>query len=298
MTTTMTIHVNLPGAGPVPVTYTERGSGHPFLVLHGGGGPATVEPYADALAAARPARVITPTHPGFAGTPRPEGLSSIGQLAQLYLAFLEALDLADVTVVGSSIGGWIAAETAVAGPARVSSHVLLNAVGLVIDGHPVVDVFGLTPAEIAALSFADPETYAVDPSTLPPAAREAMAGNMTSLEVYAGRAMADPTLADRLSGATSPTLVVWGEADRIVHAAVGRAYADLVADGRFVMLRGAGHLPQVEARDELVRLVWDFADEHAANRPDELPQREHPDQPDHTDGRLVAGTQPPVHHWR
>lgn len=266
--TTTTTHVSLPGAGPVPVTYTERGSGHPFLLLHGGGGLATVEPYADALAAAHPARVITPTHPGFAGTPRPEGLSSISQLAQLYLAVLEELDLTDVTVVGSSIGGWIAAETAAVGSARVSSHVLLNAVGLAIEDRPVVDVFGLTPAEITALSFADPERYAMDPSALPPSARGAMADNMATLQVYAGRAMADPTLADRLSGATSPTLVVWGEADRLVDAAVGRAYADLVADGRFVLLPRAGHLPQVEARDEVVRVVWDFADEHAANRPE------------------------------
>src|ERR1700722_14081845 len=69
-----TIVVTTDGIGPVPVTVTERGEGRPFLVLHGGAGPQSVDGFADLLAAAEPARVIVPTHPGFGGTPRPAGL--------------------------------------------------------------------------------------------------------------------------------------------------------------------------------------------------------------------------------
>src|SRR5690349_16448206 len=91
------------------VSYTERGEGRCFLVLHGGGGPQTVAGFADLLAAERPAHVITPVHPGFGGTARPDALTTVAQLAELYLALLDRLDLAGVTVVGNSIGGWIAA---------------------------------------------------------------------------------------------------------------------------------------------------------------------------------------------
>ena len=102
----MTIHtVPVDGVGPVEVTVTERGTGAPVLLLHGGAGPRSVDTFADLLAGTRPVRVLTPTHPGFDATPRPPALDGIGALAQLYAGLLDELDLVDVTVVGNSIGG-------------------------------------------------------------------------------------------------------------------------------------------------------------------------------------------------
>ena len=88
--------------------------------------------FADLLAAQEPARVIVPVHPGFGGTPRPEGLDSIRLLGRVYTGLLDELGLTGVTVVGNSIGGWIAAEIALAGSPRVSGVVLVDAAGLVI----------------------------------------------------------------------------------------------------------------------------------------------------------------------
>ncbi len=68
-----------------------------MLVLHGGGGPQTVFGLASALS--RRAHVLTPTHPGFAGEPRPEWFDSIDDLAFAYLDLLERLDLRDVLVI-------------------------------------------------------------------------------------------------------------------------------------------------------------------------------------------------------
>src|SRR5438093_36836 len=111
MTTTTTTHsVTLEAIGSVPVTVTECGEGRLVLLLHGGGGPRTVSQFAAFFAETEDARVVTPTHPGFGGTPRPEALTSIRGPAQVYVALLDALALNDVTVVGNSIGGWIAAE--------------------------------------------------------------------------------------------------------------------------------------------------------------------------------------------
>ena len=116
----------------------ERGSGRPILVLHGGGGPLTVAGLAEALSTH--AHVLVPTHPGFAGEPRPEWFNSIDDLAITYLDLLEQRDLRDVMVVGSSMGGWIAAEMAVRDTTRLSSIVLVDAAGIQVEGHPIADV--------------------------------------------------------------------------------------------------------------------------------------------------------------
>jgi len=264
----MTIHpLTVPGVGAVELTVTERGEGHPVLLLHGGGGPLTVVPWADRFADAEHAHVVTPVHPGFNATPRPAGLDSIPGLAATYVALLDALGLEDVTVVGNSIGGWIAAEMALLHSPRVSSYVLVDAVGIEVAGHPVADFFSLTPAELARRSYHDPATYGVDPAKLPPQAVAAMAGNRAALEVYAGRTMADPTLAGRLAGVATPTLVVWGEADGIGDAGFGRAYAAAIPGAEFTLLPEAGHLPQIETPDALITVVWAFADAHATGKP-------------------------------
>jgi pimeloyl-ACP methyl ester carboxylesterase len=264
---TTTVHtVSAPHSNPVQVTVSERGQGHPVLLLHGGGGPLTVNPWADRFAAAKPARVLTPVHPGFCGTPRPATLGSVRDLAATYVALLDELDLQDVTVVGNSIGGWVAAELALLGSPRVGSVVVVDAVGIDVPGHPVADFFSLSFAELAEHSYADPARYGIDPSTLPPEAQQAMAGNRVALEAYAGRAMTDPTLLGRLGGASVPTLVVWGEADRIGDPDFGRAFAAVIPGAEFQLLANAGHLPQIEAPDALVEIVWSFADAHAQQR--------------------------------
>jgi pimeloyl-ACP methyl ester carboxylesterase len=243
------------------LSFTDHGAGRPVLLLHGGGGPQTVAPWGERLAATRPARVITPTHPGFAGTERPDSLVSIRGLAQAYVGLLDELDLEAVTVVGNSIGGWVAAEMAALGPARVSGYVLVDAVGIEVPDHPVADFFGLTPAEVAERAYHDPATYGVDPSALPPQVQQAMAGNRAALEVYAGSAMSDPTLLGRLATVSTPTLVVWGEADRISDPELGRAYAAAIPGARLHVIEDSGHLPQIETPEQLVEVVWPFVDE-------------------------------------
>src|SRR6476469_7256620 len=126
MATATTQTVNL--RPDLPVTLTEAGEGRPALVLHGGGGPFTVAGIAGHLAETM--RAITPTHPGWNGTPRPESLSGIDDIALAYQGYLGDNDLSDVLVVGSSLGGWIGAEMAVRDDAgRISGLILIDAVG-------------------------------------------------------------------------------------------------------------------------------------------------------------------------
>ena len=252
--------VTADGIGPVPVTVTEHGAGRPFLLLHGGAGAQSVDGFADLLAAQEPARVLVPTHPGFGGTPRPAGLDGIPALARLYVRLLDDLGLSGVTVIGNSIGGWIAAEIALLGSPRVSGVVLVGAAGLAIADHPIADFFSLTMDQVTDLSYYRPDAFRLDLDRLPSQQKAVMAANRAALEVYAGRAMTDSGLLDRLPSVTVPVLAIWGEADRIIPAEHGRAYAKAIPGARFLLLPEAGHLPQLETPDRLLAAVLDFAE--------------------------------------
>jgi pimeloyl-ACP methyl ester carboxylesterase len=256
--TTATHTLTLPGTGVAAVTADDRGEGRPVLLLHGGGGPQTVTGFAELLATTGPARVITPAHPGFGGTPHPDGLASMAGLAALYRELLDRLGLHDVTVIGNSIGGWIAAELALLGSARISGVVLVDAVGIEVDGHPVTDIFPLSMDELARLSYYNPAAFRIDPAAMTEDQRAGMAANRAALAVYGGAEMADPGLRARLAAIACPTLVIWGEADRIVDPGYGRAYAAAIPGARFELLPGTGHLPQLETPEQLMRAVWDF----------------------------------------
>ena len=258
MTTTKQT-VNLDGVGPVEVTVDETGGGQPFLLLHGGGGPNTVAGFGELLATTRGARAIIPIHPGFGGTPRPEALQTVRGLAALYVALLDQLDLSDVTVVGNSIGGWIAAEMALLKSPRVSGAVIINAVGIEVPGHPIADFFSLTMDQVFQLSYYNPGPFRIDPTTLPPAAQAIAAGNRATLATYSGTSMSDPSLAGRLSGLKVPTLVLWGDSDQIADPDYGRAYAAAIPTARFQLLKDTGHLPQLETPDQVLHAIWDFA---------------------------------------
>jgi pimeloyl-ACP methyl ester carboxylesterase len=256
--TSTTRTINVADIGPVGVTVEERGGGQPFLVLHGGAGPQSVAAFAELLAE-QGGRVLVPTHPGFGGTLRPVKLDSVAGLAALYRGLLDDLELEAVTVIGNSVGGWVAAEMALLSSSRISRLVVLDAVGIETEGHHVADVSGLSVPEIQALSFHDPTPFRVDPTALPDAQKAVLAGNGAALAIYAGSpAMADPTLLDRLGGITIPTLVLWGDSDQIVEPAYGQAYAAAIPRAHFQVLPATGHMPQMETPGLVLEAVWDW----------------------------------------
>jgi pimeloyl-ACP methyl ester carboxylesterase len=256
-----TYMIETAGTGRVELTVDQLGEGKPILLLHGGGGPQSVAPFAELLAERGPARVISPVHPGFGGTERPERLTTIAQLAELYVALLSAMGLEEVTVIGNSLGGWIAAEMALlASTAQLDRVVLVDAVGIEVPGHQVVDFFALTMPEVFERSYHEPAKFAIDPATLPPLAQQAMLGNRQALAVYAGdTSMMDPRLAQRLAGVEVPVLVVWGESDRIADPAYGRAFAQAIPGAEFELLSETGHMPQLETPEKLLVAITSFA---------------------------------------
>jgi pimeloyl-ACP methyl ester carboxylesterase len=246
-------------ADDLEVTVDRQGEGRPVLLLHGGGGPPSMGPLPSALS--ENFEVIAPVHPGFAGTPRPEWHNAIDDIALSYLQLLEQRNLHDVLVVGSSIGGWIASEMAVREHERISGTVLLNAVGINVDGIDLADFFSLTPQELITYSFHDPGA-APDPTQLPQEARDIQAANAATLAVYAREPyMHDPKLRRRLGVVPTPVAAIWGESDQIAPEPYGRAYAASFPNGRFELIREAGHLPHLEQPAQVLEAIYRFADE-------------------------------------
>src|ERR1700712_2850211 len=221
----------------------ESGDGRPALVLHGGGGPFTVQSIADHLAESM--HTYLPTHPGWNGVPLGAGVT-VGDLADLYTTFLAENDLRDVLVVGSSVGGWIASELAVRDTDhRMTGVVVMDGTGILVPSAPIVDFFALGPRAVAEHSYYDPAKFVLDPSTLPPERVAAQRANMVTLKSLAGD-MYDAGLEARLADVETPTLVLWGDSDRIVTPAYGEAYAKAFGNARFELIAKAGHLPHFE----------------------------------------------------
>jgi pimeloyl-ACP methyl ester carboxylesterase len=238
------------------LAFVKRGAGRNYLLLHAGSGAGSMMGLAEALSAR--GCVVVPTHPGFDGEPRPEWLTRIDELALAYLTLVERLEMKDVVVVGSSIGGWIAAEIALRKSPRVAGAVLLNAVGIdaAEPDHPMGDPRKIPPDELLARAFHDPkfaQAIMKDEATL--------ADNQRSLLVYAGDPyMHDPRLRARLAYVSTPTLVAWGESDRLIDLDYGKRYAASIPGARFVPIAKAGHLPQIERVEETARIVMEFAE--------------------------------------
>jgi pimeloyl-ACP methyl ester carboxylesterase len=200
--------------------------------------------------------VLLPTHPGFGGTPKAEGLTGVTELARAYVALLEQLDLTDVTVIGNSFGGWLAAEIALQESPRVSGAVIVNGIGIEVEGHPMTDVSGLSPTELLSYSFHDARKAPAPPS----GTGTGPSPDVRALVGYTGPTMSDPTLAERLGGLDLPVHVLWGESDRIVDPEYGKVYAAAIPSSTFTLLPRTGHMPQVETPEELLGALLDLGD--------------------------------------
>ncbi|MET9145949.1 alpha/beta hydrolase [Streptomyces sp. NPDC004042] len=241
----------------LPLTLSASGTGRPVLILHGGGGRATVAGIAAHLS--RTAHTLTPVHPGWEGTHRPAWLTGVDDLALAYLHLLHDRGLDDVLVVGSSLGGWTAAEMAVRDTAGViSGLVLVDAVGVRVPSEPVTDVFALDARGLAERSWHDPAPFLAATAGAPPGEAAWRQADLATMRVLAGDPyMHDPKLLRRLGRVRTPALLVWGESDRVVTPAYGAAYAGAFADGRIEVVPRAGHLPQLEQPDATLALIED-----------------------------------------
>jgi len=233
----------------VRLEIVERGQGRPILWLHGEDGLDPGAPFLDLLAAH--GSVLAPSHPGFGRSPDVGSIDTVDDLSYLYLDLLAELNLRDVVVIGSSLGGWVAAEMAVKCSDRLSGLVLVAPLGIKVgdrETRDIPDIFALPPDEVARLQYRDPARAAVDHAKLSDDQLTVIARNREATALYAWEPyFHNPKLRQWLHRITPPTLLLWGADDRFVTAAYyGAAYRSAIPGARFEMIDRSGHFSHLE----------------------------------------------------
>ena len=250
----------------------DAGSGRPVVYLHGvadmHGLAAGPFPFHEALA--KSFRLLAPAYPGCAGSAEDGTLESIDDLVFHTLEVLDALKLEKVDLVGSCVGGWLAAEIAVRNPERVGRLVLIGASGLYVQGSPIADLFmAVQPrnggiADLRTMLFGEGESGLAH--TLCPDRIDDKSAGMLRYQTFrfSSRVGFQPPyfhhrkLRDRLHRFRGPALVLWGAQDRFVPPAHARAYGDGLSGATVELIAGAGHAAQLERPDVVAGKIATF----------------------------------------
>lgn len=221
------------------------GAGAPLLFLHGASGGGTWLPFMEDLA--RDFDVLAPEHPGFGLSDDPPWLDTVADLAYFYLDLLERLDLRNVHLVGTSLGGWLAAEMAIRNTTRIRSLVLVCAVGILADGKPIEDVFRLPADEHLRRFCHGPRNQEARRRQLAAADPLIQGRNRATVARLGWRPrFHNPDLHKWLHRIDRPTRVLWGSSDLIVPLPFGEAYRDAIPGADLVVVPDTGHAPYVE----------------------------------------------------
>ena len=247
--------------GGARVQLLRGGQGPPLLFLHGAAGAGMWLPFLEGLA--RRFAVYAPAHPGFGRSEDPEWLDAIDDLVHFYLDFLDELGHPKVHLVGLSLGGWIAAELATVCSHRIGRLVLVDAAGIRVDGVNVPDLFLMSPDEAVRTIFADPATAAAiyPPNPTTEELEIILRQRATLARLAWNPYLHNPKLLRRLHRIRVPTLVVWGQEDRLFPLEHARAFQQAIPGAALAVLPGCGHVPPLDRPEDFVRTVTGFLEE-------------------------------------
>jgi pimeloyl-ACP methyl ester carboxylesterase len=264
------------------VNVIDLGEGPPIVFVHGlsGSWPNWLE---QLPVFAADHRVITLDLPGFGHSPMPHEPISISGYARVVDGLLDTLGVDAAAVVGNSMGGFIAAELAISVPQRVERLVLISAAGLSTYGNrgglravPVFRRLERTITAYAAWTASKSETVArrrrlreatlglvvAHPSRLGAAlAAEQVRGAGKPGFVDALEANLNYDFRERLPEIACPTLIVWGDSDRVITVSDADLYEQLIPDSRKVIFKDTGHLTMLERPDAFNALLTEFLKE-------------------------------------
>jgi pimeloyl-ACP methyl ester carboxylesterase len=232
----------------VSVRMLQGGSGPLVLFLHGANGLPIWLPFFERNA--EKCELWVPEPPGFGTSDNPPWLRNIGDLAMYYLDFLDALP-GKVHLIGLSLGGWTAAEIAVRNCSKLASLTLLDPAGIRVKGHPSGDNF-IWDAEEAVRNLYHDQRIADAILAMPVSEAQAdiMIGNRFSATKLGWEPRwYNPSLERWLHRISVPTLVVWGENDKLFPAAYASRWGELVPNARVEIIPQCGHVPSTEKPD-------------------------------------------------
>ncbi|KXF83549.1 alpha/beta fold hydrolase [Enterovibrio coralii] len=258
------------------MVYLEGGSGTPLLLLHGFG--------ADKDNWVRMAKhltsqyhVIAPDLPGFGESLRDDNLDYdvSPQVARLH-QFVEVLNLSKCHIAGNSMGSYLAGNFASTHPDKVVTVCLLNPLGVATS--PDSEMFALLrKRERPTVLVADDKQYRelldfafFKPPFIPGFVVEELAIQAKDSfplhekifqdihHMSEGQPHFSQPLEQTLTTLTAPTLIIWGDHDRILHPAGAEILQGAMPDAKSVVLKNMGHLPMIEAPSATARLILDF----------------------------------------
>jgi pimeloyl-ACP methyl ester carboxylesterase len=245
-----------------PTVMRHGGDGPPFVYLHSTLGESLRWlPFHNAWA--RDFTVYSPLHPGFGASGGLDQINTIEDMAFHYVELFDALGLEQVILGGVSLGGWIAAEFAVRWPERVKCLWLSGAPGMWVEEEPLPDLFRLLrkPDALRELLFHDPKGYMAEMlmGGEPDEERILQAyQSMTLLARLIWERPYNPRLPARLHRIQCPTLLLWGDDDRLVPPSYGEAYKKYLPQAEFKLIPQCGHLVMFEKEKEFVEAVTRF----------------------------------------
>jgi pimeloyl-ACP methyl ester carboxylesterase len=245
------------------------GDGPPLLLVHGHSGcwqnwleniPHLAARY----------RVVAPDLPGFGQSEMPAERISIENYGRFLGQLCDLLDLESAPIVGNSMGGFVGAEACIQYPDRASALVLVSAAGLSTKylglssefyRRTSVRAFARTFNAYAAVPEARVATLVGRPrlrravlqavvrypERLPaPLCAELMRGSGRPAAPYATDAIMEYDFRDRVGEIACPTLIVWGEDDRIVPVEAADAYERAIPRSRKIVFPDTGHVLMLE----------------------------------------------------
>ena len=202
--------------------------------------------------------VYAPSHPGYDGADRADWVRTVTDVSHFHLGLVRTLGLGQVTIIGFSLGGWIAAEMAAMCPDRVKGMVLVGAVGIKPQVGEIAELLMVSPEQTRALAFYD-LSKAPTQEGIPQEQQEALWRNreMTSRLCWKPY-MHNPNLPEYLKLVRVPTLIVWGRQDGVVPLNAGEIYHEVLEGSSLHVIEECGHAPEIEKPREFLDVTLSF----------------------------------------
>ena len=239
----------------IELSALEGGDGPPVAVLHHSFGNPSWLPFHAQLAQA--CEVTAPDLPGFGASTCPLWARDVRDLAMLVGWWLRGRGRGPVALVGCGFGGWVAAELAVMWPEGLSHLVLVGAAGILPERGRILDQVLISHSEYVRAAFDDAAAYeAVYGAELTDDLLLQWDRNreMTARVAWKPH-MYNRRLVPLLPQVDVPSLLVWGEGDRVVPLECGERYATLLPRASLEVVAGCGHAVDMERPVELAQLV-------------------------------------------
>jgi len=260
------------------IAYLDVGSGPPVILVHGFGGSMWHWEYQQAALAPH-FRVITPDLPGSGFSDKPDIAYTPDEMVAFVCGLMDALAIPKASFVGNSMGAGIAIGMAVACPQRVDRLVLIDGlpqgVREKVTG-PLVKLAVETSAPVWLIEFGNwiagswvtedalaeivHDHTRLTPSVIERSVRNRHRPGLIPAAMATARSLPlwEDGFARRIGEIGQPTLVVWGEEDRVFPPVVGRELQASIRGASFAMIPGAGHMPQWEQPETVNRLLISF----------------------------------------